>query len=134
MGIAEERSVTIVRLAQEHRAALGFVRLAGEKATQALEELRLEHAALKAEVLEAEAARDALSDTQLDSELQRLRREHEMTVEAFKRHLEADVAMIRAETAQVDGMIREIQRSWVWSAKLLLMRMRRLIPGGRASV
>lgn len=56
------------------------------------------------------------------------------TEEAFKRHLETDIAMIRAQALEIDGMIRDIQGSWAWSLKMLLLRARRHLPGARARV
>ncbi len=72
------------------------------------------------------------SDARL--EVERVRGQYQMMVEAYKRHIETDIALVRVESAQVDGMIRAIQNSFAWSLKTLLLRARRRLPGARARV
>jgi SAM-dependent methyltransferase len=75
---------------------------------------------------------DALA--RLDGDYERLQRAHRQTVEAFSQHLDAEIAMLRAEMAEIDGMIKGVQRSPFWSIKAALGRVRRRLPGGRARV
>jgi hypothetical protein len=84
--------------------------------------LATREAVLAAVRKEARDTRDALATRLAEAE------------ETFTRHLETDIAMIRAQTAEIDATIRAIQGSWAWSLKMLLVRARRLLPGARARV
>ena len=54
------------------------------------------------------------------------------TVEAFARHIDADINMVRAEMAEIDALIRGIHASRVWSLKGKLGAVRRrLLARGR---
>ena len=73
---------------------------------------------------------DALG--RLDVELQRVQAAQKTTVEAFARHIDADINMVRAEMAEIDALIRGIHASRVWSLKGKLRAVRRrLLARGR---
>ena len=73
---------------------------------------------------------DALG--RLDVELQRVQAAQKTTVEAFARHIDADINMVRAEMAEIDALIRGIHASRVWSLKEKLGAVRRrLLARGR---
>ena len=70
----------------------------------------------------------------LDVEIQHVAAAHVATVEAFAGHIDAEIAMVRAEMAEIDDMIKRIQRSPAWLLKKMVGRMRVAIPRGRARV
>ncbi len=66
----------------------------------------------------------------LDAELQRTQAVHKLTVDAFARHIDGEVAMLRAELAEIDRLIRTMQTGRVWSWRAKLGRVKRLLRGG----
>jgi len=70
----------------------------------------------------------------LDAELQQVRAAHRTTIEMFKGHIESDLKLVRGETTEIDAVIRTIQRSRPWAIKMLLVRVRRSLLGGRPRV
>jgi predicted nuclease with TOPRIM domain len=56
----------------------------------------------------------------LDAELQRTQAVHRLTVDSFARHIDDEIAMLRAELAEIDRLIQTTQngRVWTWRAKL----------------
>jgi SAM-dependent methyltransferase len=72
--------------------------------------------------------------TRLDAELQQARAAHRTTIDMFKGHIESDLKLVRGEMTEIDAVIRTIQRSRPWALKMLLVRVRRSLPGGRPRV
>jgi 2-polyprenyl-3-methyl-5-hydroxy-6-metoxy-1,4-benzoquinol methylase len=70
----------------------------------------------------------------LDAELQTVSSVHRATVDAFAGFLDSELHMVRAEMAEIDAMIRQIQRSPAWRVKRAIGRFRLSMPGGRARV
>jgi hypothetical protein len=66
----------------------------------------------------------------LDAELQRTQAVHKLTVDAFARHIDGEVAMLRAELAEIDRLIRTMQTGRVWRWRAKLGRVKRLLRGG----
>ncbi len=119
-----------LREAEADRAALA------ERLTEA-EEAALAREATLVESVAQREERDAANSSALralEAELRDARAAHLATIELFKRHVDSEVASLRAEAAEVDGLIRSVQRSWAWTVKTLLVRVRRRLPGGRARV
>lgn len=126
---ARERDLTAaLRALTEERAALAE-RLAEAQDAAIARETSMAEAF--AEHAERDAARAAVI-AKLDAELRDVKAAYAATAEAFKAHVEAEVRLLRAEGAHIDGTIRAIQQSWAWSLKTFLLRARRRLPGGRS--
>ncbi len=130
-------------IAERERELLGSLRalgaerdaLAARLAEAKKVELAREAAAAESLAKRGEKEAAALATVaKLEAELQRVRTAHVAAVDAFKRHVDTDVKLARAESTEIDGRIRAIQRSWPWSVKMLLVRARQRLPGGRARV
>jgi len=117
-ALAAECDALMARLAEAQDVALAREAAASESMAKRLEK----EAGLVATV------------ANLEAELGRVRSAHRAAVELFKRHVDTDVKLARAESTEIDGKIHAIQRSWPWSLKMLLVRARHRLPGGRARV